>query len=102
MSCDLSSSEEVLFGPLVATGAFRIGQDAQARQRFLTLHLPSQEMETFQIDPKCVKEAAVKLSDLSAKLDLIDRYERRALSRRKFAVREFDALRRGTPSPKLG
>jgi hypothetical protein len=38
------------------------------------------------------KFAAI-LSDLSQRLAAMDRYERRALSRRKFAIREFDSYK---------
>ncbi len=47
--------------------------------------------EVFQ--PKGAEKFARILSDLSGKLSRMDRYERRVLSRRKTAVKAFDAAR---------
>jgi hypothetical protein len=66
----------------------------QARRELLTLYLPSVDMNTLKIEPKRAKEFAVKLAKLTKQFVLMDRYERRALSRRKFAIRAFDAARR--------
>jgi hypothetical protein len=43
--------------------------------------------------PQGPKKFVYILADLTKLLSAIDRYERRALSRRKFAIRDLDALR---------
>ena len=48
--------------------------------------------------PDRTKEILDTLAGLTNQLSAMDRYERRALSRRKFAIRELDALRRQTPA----
>jgi hypothetical protein len=40
------------------------------------------------------QDAITSLADCAERLEAIDRYERQAMSRRKFAIREFDAARR--------
>jgi hypothetical protein len=45
------------------------------------------------VKPQGAEKLALILSDASAELARMDRYERRALWRRKLAIREFDAAR---------
>jgi|SRR5712671_6439494 len=56
--------------------------------------LPPDVRAAIEVKPQGAEKLALILSDASAELARMDRYERRALSRRKFAIREFDATRR--------
>jgi hypothetical protein len=57
------------------------------------LALPQDMREAVEVKPQGAEKLALILSDASAELARMDRYERRALWRRKFAIREFDAAR---------
>jgi len=61
----------------------------QARQALFARHMLERSAKLEGSD-----EFGAVLSNLSKKLTLLDRYERRALSRRKFAVRDLDAWQR--------
>jgi hypothetical protein len=55
--------------------------------------IPGNVMEFLQSKPEGPYKFATILADKTRQLLALDRYERRALSRRKFAIREFDAAR---------
>ena len=59
--------------------------------------LPPDMRAAIEVKPQGAEKLALILSDASAELARMDRYERCALSRRKFAIREFDAARQGRP-----
>jgi hypothetical protein len=54
--------------------------------------------KSVQSTPEGPQKFATILSDMNTQLVAMDRYERRALSRRKFAVRAFDAAGRQAAS----
>jgi hypothetical protein len=57
------------------------------------LALPQDMRDAIEVKPQGAEKLALILSDASAELARMDRYERRALWRRKFAIRELDAAR---------
>ena len=56
-------------------------------------------LSNLQTKPEGPEKFATILSDMARRLAAMDRYERRALSRRKFAIRAFDAARGQISAP---
>src|SRR5690348_222850 len=65
-----------------------------ARRFDLSMPMPEIVMEFLNSKPEGPYKFATILADKTRQLLALDRYERRALSRRKFAIRAFDAARR--------
>jgi hypothetical protein len=65
-----------------------------ARRFDLNMPMPDNMTEFLSSKPQGPFKFATILADNTRQLLALDRYERRALSRRKFAVRAFDAVRR--------
>jgi hypothetical protein len=75
----------------IAEAEINLVRIRQARHELFTKQALFDQINTPTIEPERLREFAAILPDLIRRLTLIDRYERRALSFRKFAIREFDA-----------
>jgi hypothetical protein len=64
------------------------------RQSDLDTPVPDEVIEFLSSKPEGPSKFATILADKTHQLLALDRYERRTLSRRKFAIRAFDAARR--------
>jgi hypothetical protein len=60
----------------------------------LPLEVAQSAHDILHYKPQGAEKFTQILSDLTKKLIAMDRYERRALSRRRFAIRELDTTRR--------
>jgi hypothetical protein len=56
-------------------------------------NIPEEEARLLASKPEGPNKFTAILTDIAQRLPALDRYERRALSRRKFAIRAFDAAR---------
>ena len=65
-----------------------LGQVVELRR--VGIPLPDEMVQAFHFRHQGVEKYALILADFSRELFAFDRYERRALSRRKFAIRAFD------------
>jgi hypothetical protein len=88
-----ANSEMLELADRFAAASLDLTRIRRARHELFRMNLPLREMEILKTDASRVKEFATKLCEFTKQLNLIDRYERRALSRRKFTIRALDTLR---------
>jgi hypothetical protein len=59
-------------------------------------HIPEHELRFVRSTPERPQKFTTIMNEFAKQLAALDRYERRALARRKFAIRAFDAARAQT------
>ena len=93
-------ARQQLISHALADDSFEPKQQTLLRERILRdqAHLPRNTVKRLMAElgrrPRGTNKQALVVSELSAQLAKLDRYERRALSRRRRAIRLFDSAQR--------